>query len=152
MNRFYLAIDRVERIDWSVCLKRSTSEEARSIFILFMQQIIQLKSELGIVHDPKHDGYPRLSRYFTSIAEELKPEFQVPEEVLSLCEKISTQINVRGSVFAILGCKAYIMWELMVQEYGAPAESPNNPYELLMKFFESGGMYETEHNMLSGFF
>lgn len=152
MNRLSLAIDRVERIDWSVCLKQSTSEEGRRDFIFFQQEIIRLKNELGIVHDPKNDGYPRLSRYFTSIAEELKPELQAPEAVLSLYEKISTQINVRGSVFAILGCKAYVMWELMVQEYGAPAESPNNPYELLMKFFESGGMYETEHNMHSGFF
>jgi hypothetical protein len=43
------------------------------------------------------------------------------------------------------------MWELMIEKLGCPPGITRNPYELLVRFFEAGGMYETEHNMHVGY-
>lgn len=88
---------------------------------------------------------------------ELRPSLFVPSEVelfwKDLMSKLMSKMPIRKSFqYAASGCRSYIVWELMVQEYGSPADVTANPYELLITFFEAGGMYETEHNLFVEFF
>lgn len=152
MVYFLKSIERIENIDWGAFRSKATSRELIEKFEVFKQSILKTKSALGIVHDPKNDRYPRFSVFFNSLAEILHPDLETPTEIVPLCEKIASELNVRAGQYAILGCRAYVMWAYMQEKYGSPQGIAENPFETMVEFFEEGGMYQAEHNMHVGYF
>lgn len=150
MTNFLESIERIKKIDWDAFRSRPTSAEVIENFVEFKKCVWKTRTILNIKHDPATNSHPGFSTLFTSLAEVIHPDMESPPEVLGLVSEITSRLDVRGGQFALMGCRAYVMWAYMLDKHGAPDGISGNPYERLVEFFEQGGMYQTEHNIHVG--
>ncbi|WP_431688967.1 hypothetical protein [Hahella sp. NBU794] len=143
-----LAFERVQEIAWDCCGRVEFDEKIHQHFSEYVTLASKVVARLNI----ESHLYNRMGGLFAFVGMLYRDTYEIPKHMEEwISEGMYGRYNYRGGVYAAQAVHCYLLWYVLSTEdkekvVGDLCEG--NPYEEIIRFFESGGSFTSEHGML----
>ena len=142
------AFERLRTIDWTTTGKGTFDETTYALFFDY----VATASSICRRHGFEGDLYRRLSGLFDFVPRLAGETAALPESVEHWCtDNLLEAYSWRSRSYVVPAAVGFVLWEglsLQMREHIAGQADSPNPYDHLITFFERGGAFTCEHNML----
>ena len=142
------AFERLRAIDWATTGNGVFDETAYTLFFDYAATASSICRRHGL----EGHFYRRLSGLFDFVPRLVGDSHVLPESVEHWCtHDLFEAYRWRSRWYVVPAALGFVLWDslpLQMREHIAGQAAAPNPYDRLIEFFERGGAFTCEHNML----
>jgi hypothetical protein len=142
------AFERLRAIDWAATGKGAFDETAYALFFDYAATACSICRRHGL----EGAFYRKLSGLFDFVSRLAGDSAALPEDVEHWCtHDLFESYRWRSRRYIVTAARGFVLWDslpLQVREHITGQAQAPNPYDGLFAFFERGGAFTCEHNML----
>ena len=140
--------ERLRAIDWASTGKGAFNETAYALFFDYAATASAICQRHGL----EGGFYRKLSGLFDFVPRLAGESAALPENVEHWCtHDLPEAYRWRSRWYAVCAALGFVLWDslpLPMREHITGQVNAPNPYDRLIAFFEQGGAFTCEHNML----